>query len=118
MDVTTVGANDLGCSEPNSTNKTCFEFNKHNFDSIMGTITAISMLAAVICITAIILIVLFKAFERFVYRLTLYITISALANASTLSLQVAAVKNEFGYITVKSEGLCEVLDFSLNIFLL
>ena len=104
----------LNCSQSNFTNRTCFEFSKENFDAIMGSITAVSILAAVTSIMAIVLIVLFKAFERFVYRLTLYVAITALANAISLSLQIAAVKNECGYIFVRSQGLCVVLGFSIQ----
>ena len=46
-------------------------FSKKTFEVIMCSLTAVSILAAVTSIMAMVLILLFKAFERFVHQLTM-----------------------------------------------
>ena len=99
-------SNLTNCSETNFTNKTCFEFSKHDFESIIWANAGVSMLAAATSSLVLMTIVFFKAFKKFVHRLVLYLNIAVLANSIVTTLEVTAVEDKCGYIILRNEDLC------------
>ena len=102
---------ETNCSQLNLTNKTCFSFSKTNFEAVIGTKTGVASLAAIACCAAVLLIVFFKAYKRFVHRLTLYLTIAALTYSIISALHMLPVKVRCGVVVVRSEQLCTALGF-------
>ena len=101
----------VNCSELNFTNKTCFKFSRHDFTALYWTGIGVSTLAATVCLLAILIIALFKAYKKFVNRLSLYLTITALASSMSFILRSVPVGNFCGYVVVRNEQLCEAAAF-------
>ena len=101
----------VNCSELDFTNKTCFKFSRHEFTSLCWTLIGVSTLAAIVCLLAILIFAFIKAYQKFVHRLSLYLTISALARAISNVLQCAPVENMCGYVVVRNEQLCKAAGF-------
>lgn len=103
----------VNCSELNFTNKTCFKFSRQEFTSLFWTAIGVSTLAAIVCLLAILIISLLKAYKKFVHRLSLYLTISALtcSIASILRRAPVGYHNLCGYVIVRNEGLCKAAGF-------
>lgn len=99
------------CSEPALANRSCFAFSKHHFQSVIWTKTGVSILAAVACCLAVMLIVFLKAHRRFVHRLTLYLAIVAFTYSIVFALQILPVEEHCGYVVVRQERLCTALGF-------
>ena len=97
---------DVNCSQIDFTNKTCFEFSESGFYTVSWLRTVLSILAAVMCIVAIIFIFLLKAYRRFVHRLVLYLCLAALFSAIMTAIQLAPVKYVCGHVVVKSTKGC------------
>ena len=101
----------MNCSELNITNKTCFKFSRHEFTSLFWTRIGVATLATIVCLLAILIIALFKAYKNLVHRFSLYLIISALANSISFPLQSAPVGNVCGYAVVRNEKLCKAAAF-------
>ena len=102
---------DINCSQLNLTNRTCFSFSKRDFDAVFGTKVALASLAAIACCAAVLLIILSKAYKRFVHRLTLYLAIAALIYSIVFVLQILPVQASCGVVMVRSEQLCMAVAF-------
>ena len=102
------GAN---CSELNFSNETCFKLSRNEFTSLFWTEVGISILAAPVCLFAILMIVFSKAYKRFAHRLSLYLIINALAKSISTILQCIPTKYHCGYVVVTNEQLCEAAGF-------
>ena len=102
------GAN---CSELNFTNKTCFKLSRHEFTSLFWTQIGMSILAATVCLLAILMVAFFNAYKKSVHRLSLYLTIAALANSISNILECIPMKYLCGYVVVTNEQLCEAAGF-------
>ena len=98
----------VNCSE---LNKTCFKFSRHEFTSLFWTAIGVSTLAAIVCLLAILIIALFKAYKNFVHRCSLYLIITALACSISSVLRSAPVGNLCGYVVVRNEQLCKAAGF-------
>ena len=110
MDSYTI-VDETNCSQLNLTNKTCFSFSKRDFEAVIGTKTGVAGLAAIACCVVVLLIVFFKAYKRFVHRLTLYLAIAALIYSIIFALQILPVEARCGIVMVRSEQLCTALGF-------
>ena len=99
------------CSQFNLTVLSCFTFNKHHFVSVFWTKIVLAAVATVACSIAIVLIILSKAYKRFVHRLTLYLTTTALVNSIVIALQTAAAKYSCGIVVVRNDALCKASGF-------
>ena len=100
------GFTDMNCSEIDFTNKTCFEFSKSGFKIVSWLRAGLSILAALMCIMTIILIVLLKAYKRFIHRLVLYLCLAALFTAIRTAIQLEPVKHMCDHVVVKSSKGC------------
>ena len=97
---------DLNCSQINFANKTCFEFSERGFYIALWLRTGLAFLAAVMCIVAIIIIFLLKAYKKFIHRLVLYLCLAALFTTITIAIQLAPVKQMCEHVSVKSVKFC------------
>ena len=101
----------VNCSELNFTNKTCFKISRHEFTALFWSGIGISVLAATVCLLAILIIAFFKAYKKSVHRLSLYLIIIALVSSISYVLQSAPVKYLCGYAVVRNEQLCKAAGF-------
>ena len=102
---------ETNCSQLDFTNKTCFKLDKYYFDLVFWVKSSMCILTVLVCCLSILLIFVYKAYQRFVYRFVLYITIPALVDAIAITLESAPLKNECGYIFVTDEILCVASGF-------
>ena len=97
---------DVNCSQIDFTNKTCFKFSESGFYTVSWLRTGLSILAAVMCIVAIIFIFLLKAYKMFVHRLVLYLCLAALFSAIMTAIQLAPVTHVCDHVVVKHPKGC------------
>ena len=99
---------DIDCSHSNFSNMSCFEFGEHSFILVSWLKTGLSILAAVMCIMAILLIVILKAYKRFVHRLVLYLCLVAFFSAINRAIELEPVKHWCGHVVVIHSKTCIV----------
>ena len=100
-----------GCNKCNFTSMSCFRLNSTTFNSVLLAKTVLSALACVTCCLTIVIIILFKAYKKFVHRLSLYSIVTAFLNSVAFILSSLAIENKCGYIVTKNERLCVVTGF-------
>ena len=105
--------NGSNCSQHNFTNKTCFKFCKDEFETVAWIRVGMSILAAMMCCLAIVMIVFFKAYKRFVHRLALYLSIAALFSAPTFAIELVPVQEKYGHAVIRNEykPFCTAIGF-------
>ena len=99
---------DTNCSHINFSEKNCFEFGEHGFILVSWLQTGLSIVAAVMCILAIALIILLKAYKQFVHRLVLYLCLAALFYAIMTAIQLEPVMQMCGHVVVINPTSCIV----------
>ena len=102
---------ETNCSRLNLTNKTCFKFSSRDFEAVFETKVGVASLAGLACCVAILLIIFFKAYQRFVHRLTLYLAIAALMYSVFFILQILPVESRCGIVMVTNEQFCIAVGF-------
>ena len=106
MDIT----GDDNCTA-NFTNRTCFQFTKHDFKYIFWMKIGMATLAGAASCLAILLIIFFKGYKKFVHRLVLYLSITALESSVTFVFQVLPVEDECDHLVLWNENFCIAAGF-------
>ena len=83
------------------------------------SIISVSSSASVACVLAIIFIMVFKGYKKFVHRLTLYLIIAALLELAVSIVDVLPVYHDGTVVAVRRgyEGLCAVVGFLIEVTL-
>ena len=104
---------DANCSKHNVpiANMSCFGLNSNTFKSVLFAKTVLAALACLTCCLTITIIILFKAYKKFVHRLSLYSIMTAFFNSMAFILNSLPVANICGYVVIKHETLCVATGF-------
>ena len=83
------------------------------------SIISVASSASVACVLAIIFIMVFKGYKKFVHRLTLYLIIAALLELAVSIVDVLPVYRDETVVAVRRgyEGLCAVVGFLIEVTL-
>ena len=104
---------DANCSKHNVSvaNMSCFGLNSNTFRSVLVAKTVLAALACLTCCLTITIIILFKAYKKFVHRLSLYSIVIACLKSITFFLNSLPVAYKCGYVKMKNETLCVATGF-------
>ena len=98
----------------NFTNMTCFQFTKHDFEYVFWMKIGMATLAGVASCLAVLLIIFFKGYKRFVHRLVLYLSITALGNSIAFVFQVLPVEDKCDHLVLWNPKLCIAAGFLIE----
>ena len=96
-------------------NKTCFELDKHTYETVRSIKFVVLSLGMLLCSLAIGMIIFFKAYKKFVHRLALYLVIAAFFNCVAFILNSVPVEHNdsraingcnYTYVRVEDKAFC------------
>ena len=79
----------------------CTQLTKQERENALYAMGFVGLAATIVCLTAIVLVLVFKFYRYFAYRLALYQVLGALGYAVALTLQLLflhLVQRKYGYI--------------------
>ena len=94
-------------------NRTCFEFTRHDYNSILWTNTGIAIVAAIVTGCVVLMFLFLKAYTTFVHRLSLYLSIAAFTNSVIFTLHLVPIEYKCGQVVVKYAKACEAQGFMI-----
>lgn len=92
-------------------NRSCFEFTRHEYNSILWTNTGMAIMATLVTGFFVILFIAFRAYATFVHRLSLYLSIAAFVNSVVFTLHLVSLDYKCGHVVVKYTTACEAQGF-------
>ena len=94
-------------------NDSCYRFSRTQFDSILRAKLSMDSLGIAVCLVVMTLIIISKAYKRFVFRLVIYFIVADIFQAITHIIELTPVEEVNGEVVVK-EGkitLCAIYGF-------
>ena len=97
----------------NASNDSCLLFTKDRFKQLFILRISLTSVVCLVCCVACLMIFITKAYQRFVHRLVLYLTLSAFCESLMFGMEVIPVTINNGSFSVKTEweGICSAIGY-------